>query len=965
MVVLKTHSQRRLNFGRKFLLLAGLLLSVLLSSMPGYVYANISDDTPQEEARATIYYNTMRSCVIQGMKPEFQGGPNGGNTRDWFDDYYTDAVMVYPGGKTTCWGAMSDAISTWGWSSRGDFLRAMGYSESGGTWRGNSDRGQRQAQFEWAVQGQYYIRNFPGNAELSGAARHVVFMEVFSKACMVQNLGPVASIANTQHREWVEDASSSRGTEVPYDEAGISSAVEGSFVYFSKIDKVVETNDATNPYRKESVGVAYINNDDYIERNWNENNYSTASNTTGQVVVYGRTAEASSAENVVIRTCDEIQKGITDNANAYLQWLRENPDKAPGAFSASNDTLNSNPAQSAENTTSCAVEGVGWIVCPVAQFIGMLNDSMYNILVGFMKLSPSMFDPANSTRNVWQMSLNIANIAFVIAFLVIIMSQLTSIGVSNYGIKRMLPRLIVAAILVNVSFIICAVAVDLSNIVGSNIHNILNNAMNNSVVVGSGNQLGTWSDVTAFVLSGAATAAGVATVAVSVGTYGWLGALSLLIPGAIAALLAFAMVIVVLIARQALVILLVVLSPLAFVAYLLPNTEDWFKRWRKLFVSLLLMYPVIALLFGASALAGAIIRGTTGDALLYIGSLIITAVPLFALPLVMRATGGVLNRIGGFVNNPNRGIFDRAKKGAEQFRTDREGQRKNVAFNGGSFFGAKRFRRISDRKGESEGIQEVANKAEQRYRASKMTTPDENGELVPTKYAERVAGATGGRYGVAAQPNQADLQQVIANAQLAVKEAEIKEAKAARVVYEGRGMEANRAMSELTTGTNLTAAQKTALRSMAVEGGDAGHIEQLWNDSHNWSQSERNAFAGDLAKNKPAGIGMGAVAAMRGGKDDEGNRSAKEFRQLLAESAATGRFSTQATAGADKSELAMVREVLADAAFMKTQGYDDSRIAAIRNEVAAAAKNAYKDPRFGAGNNREAISELMKPYDAT
>lgn len=42
---------------------------------------------------------------------------------------------------------------------------------------------------------------------------------------------------------------------------------------------------------------------------------------------------------------------------------------------------------------------------------------------------------------------NIANVVFVVMFLVVIYSLLTGRGVGNYNIKRMLPRFIVGAIL--------------------------------------------------------------------------------------------------------------------------------------------------------------------------------------------------------------------------------------------------------------------------------------------------------------------------------------------------------------------------------------------------------------------------------------------------------------------------------------------------------------------------------------
>ena len=67
---------------------------------------------------------------------------------------------------------------------------------------------------------------------------------------------------------------------------------------------------------------------------------------------------------------------------------------------------------------------------------------------------------------VWTYLRNITNIIFVIFFLIVIYSQITGIGISNYGIKRTLPRIIIAAILVNLSYLICILAVDVSNILG-------------------------------------------------------------------------------------------------------------------------------------------------------------------------------------------------------------------------------------------------------------------------------------------------------------------------------------------------------------------------------------------------------------------------------------------------------------------------------------------------------------------
>lgn len=52
-------------------------------------------------------------------------------------------------------------------------------------------------------------------------------------------------------------------------------------------------------------------------------------------------------------------------------------------------------------------------------------------------------------------------------------------------------------------------------------------------------------------------------------------------------------------------------------AYLLPNTEQWFTKWRKTFVALLIVFPVIGVLYGASTLASDVVerlyRGTDNE----------------------------------------------------------------------------------------------------------------------------------------------------------------------------------------------------------------------------------------------------------------------------------------------------------------------------------------------------------------
>jgi len=304
-----------------------------------------------------------------------------------------------------------------------------------------------------------------------------------------------------------------------------------------------------------------------------------------------------------------------------------------------------------EGTSSCIIEGVGWIVCPVFKFLAGIADGTYGIIQNLLRTDVKIVTTDSGTYRAWSVMRTFANVGFVIAFLIIVFSQLSSVGITNYGVKKLLPRLVVAAILVNLSFYVTQVAVDLSNILGGSLKGLLENiSVTDSSISGDALATGTlFTDITAGILGGqlALTAAAGAAAAV------YFGGAGLLIPILLAAVLAIIITLFILVARQALIILLVVLSPLAFLAMLLPNTENYFKQWRKAFVALLLVYPMIALLFGASHLASAILLDSFSGSDNVLGQLVALAVlvlPLFLVPKLLQGSLNAIPAIGGFAS---------------------------------------------------------------------------------------------------------------------------------------------------------------------------------------------------------------------------------------------------------------------------------------------------------------------------
>lgn len=277
-----------------------------------------------------------------------------------------------------------------------------------------------------------------------------------------------------------------------------------------------------------------------------------------------------------------------------------------GAAGSTTPQSSANSNTSTDQSTNCAVEKIGWILCPIITSAAKISDKTFDILANnFLQTDPQLVSSDSGTKVAWEDARNLANIMFIIAFLAIIISQVTGYGINNYGIKKMIPKLIVAAIAVNLSYYICQIAVDLTNIFGYEIENMLTNIANGvgPSVFGSAAQHGTSQTGSAVsgtilgVIAGSALAvAGVVWV-----TLPMVGSVILFV------MITTATIVIILLLRKALIVLLIVLSPIAFVMYLLPNTEKLFNRWMKMFGQLLMVFPVVGLLFGAGQLASTII----------------------------------------------------------------------------------------------------------------------------------------------------------------------------------------------------------------------------------------------------------------------------------------------------------------------------------------------------------------------
>lgn len=239
--------------------------------------------------------------------------------------------------------------------------------------------------------------------------------------------------------------------------------------------------------------------------------------------------------------------------------------------------------------------GLGWLIDLIADLTTKAAEGAYSVLANwFLSIKIEVFSN-QAVKQVWSNFRNIANIIFVIFFLLIILSQLTGWGLSSYSIKKMLPKLITAVILVNLSFYISQAAIDLSNIIGKAIFDLL--VQSTQLEAGFVNEYSKYQS--------------------TVGTIGNILNILLLIIAGVLVLVATLINIMLLAVRDAVVVLVLVLSPIALVSGIFNNSRRLFNTWSKTLLNIMSIFPIISSLIGGALLVDKIIMGdeNTGPAL--------------------------------------------------------------------------------------------------------------------------------------------------------------------------------------------------------------------------------------------------------------------------------------------------------------------------------------------------------------
>lgn len=321
------------------------------------------------------------------------------------------------------------------------------------------------------------------------------------------------------------------------------------------------------------------------------------------------------------------------------------------AVTGNDDDQEGGDSSEADGITNCfeGAGALGWILCPTLTGMSAVVSGIYDYIEdNFLAVDGATLMKNNgSLHKAWGTFRDYANILFVILLAIVILSQLTGIGLNNYNIKKILPRLIVMVVLVNVSFIICQLAVDLSNIAGYGIRDFFENASEG--ITKENTTIGGFVGALKSGLATVGTAVTITVFATKVVFKNWEVIVPLLLIFLITAIIGIVFFAIVLAVRQAGIIILVALTPVAIVCYTLPNTKKIFDKWFKLFSALLLVFPICGALMGGGLWASKLLMSTGKDDTSFFFALVamlLQVVPFFLVPSLVKGSLSVAGNLG-------------------------------------------------------------------------------------------------------------------------------------------------------------------------------------------------------------------------------------------------------------------------------------------------------------------------------
>jgi hypothetical protein len=379
---------------------------------------------------------------------------------------------------------------------------------------------------------------------------------------------------------------------------------------------------------------------------------------------------------------------VGDEAGAGREF---DPDQDPTDPNAGADGEEERP--SCESTPLLSF---GWLLCSVLRFIDWVLDFVdgrLNEMLAFPSgyLQDQNPDVPNSVEDAWGRFRVIAYALLIPIFLIMILS--TALGfefISAYTLKKAMPKMVFATIFIALSYPLLSEFIVIVNEIGGGIAGIVFSAF------------GTDGTITLASLFPADETYGWGTfytlfmAAAALGAFIAFGSLFLLLLFGIAMILMILTIIILLAVREMLIVLLLILAPIAILAWIFPANAKLWGIWKESFFKLVFLYPLIMLLVSIGkgfALIASEIRfnqiDSGGEEVMYSSFgisliIILTAyiAPYFFIPSTFRMAGSAFGTIQNWA-------MTKQQKWQGGLRKARSETAKK---NANKFLGAKRFK---------------------------------------------------------------------------------------------------------------------------------------------------------------------------------------------------------------------------------------------------------------------------------
>lgn len=308
---------------------------------------------------------------------------------------------------------------------------------------------------------------------------------------------------------------------------------------------------------------------------------------------------------------------------------------------------------------------ITWLLCPVISGINGLVDGLDGAITDALNINTCTYFNApgsgadalcsgnrstgtqSSTQvqastgfyTAWSELRDIALGLMVVGALIMIIAQILGFEILDaYTIRKVLPRIIIAAIAISLSWQLMQFFIQLSNDFGQGVADLIYQPFKNLTASGG-------IQVNANVAGTASSAAAILGIA-AIANLGLIATLTFGLIAVIAVGLGF----IVIVLRQILVIFLALLSPIAIAMFILPGTSRVWKLWSNTFMKALIMFPLIAGMIAIGRVF-AEVSSTSGGVVGQFIAYIAYFGPYFIIPQTFKFAGGILAGAGGAAGN--------------------------------------------------------------------------------------------------------------------------------------------------------------------------------------------------------------------------------------------------------------------------------------------------------------------------